>query len=99
MLVLLLLLPILFLILILLLLLLLPRSGRADMPETPSADSARKWQPLNSKQRRVFGVLVEKAKTTPDAYPMTINGLVAGCNQDFPRPRLGVRLPDAVRAA
>ena len=48
---------------------------------TDSAEAGRKWQPLNSKQRRVFGVLVEKAKTTPDAYPMTINGLVAGCNQ------------------
>jgi uncharacterized protein YceH (UPF0502 family) len=36
---------------------------------------------LTLRQRRVFGVLVEKAKTTPDAYPMTINGLVAGCNQ------------------
>lgn len=31
--------------------------------------------------RRVLGVLVEKAKTTPDAYPMTINGIVVGCNQ------------------
>src|SRR5262245_37835182 len=41
----------------------------------------RKWQPLTLRQRRVLGVLVEKAKTTPDAYPMTINGLVAGCNQ------------------
>ncbi len=29
----------------------------------------------------MLGVLGEKAKTTPDAYPMTINGLVAGCNQ------------------
>jgi uncharacterized protein len=29
----------------------------------------------------VLGVLGEKAKTTPDAYPMTLNGLVAGCNQ------------------
>lgn len=26
-------------------------------------------------------MLVEKAKTTPDAYPMTVNGLVAGANQ------------------
>lgn len=41
----------------------------------------RRWQQLNLRQRRVLGVLVEKAKTTPDAYPMTINGLVAGCNQ------------------
>ena len=54
----------------------------SDSASPPAADPAsRKWQPLNSRQRRVFGVLVEKAKTTPDAYPMTINGLVAGCNQ------------------
>src|SRR3954470_17060012 len=44
-------------------------------------ETPRRWQPLNMRQRRVFGVLVEKAKTTPDVYPMTINGLVAGCNQ------------------
>jgi uncharacterized protein YceH (UPF0502 family) len=49
-------------------------------PETSSA-APRRWQPLSLRQRRVFGVLIEKAKTTPDAYPMTINGLVAGCNQ------------------
>jgi uncharacterized protein len=52
---------------------------------TDNAESAatepRRWQPLNLRQRRVLGVLVEKAKTTPDAYPMTINGLVAGANQ------------------
>jgi uncharacterized protein len=39
------------------------------------------WKPLNSRQRRVFGVLLEKAKTTPDVYPMTVNGILAGCNQ------------------
>lgn len=43
--------------------------------------SAKRWQPLNSRQRRVLGVLIEKAKTTPDAYPMTLNGIVTGCNQ------------------
>lgn len=32
-------------------------------------------------QRRVLGVLVEKALTTPAAYPLTLNALVAGCNQ------------------
>lgn len=40
-----------------------------------------KWRPLSPRQRRVLGVLIEKAKTTPDAYPMTINAIVAGCNQ------------------
>jgi uncharacterized protein YceH (UPF0502 family) len=29
----------------------------------------------------VLGVLVEKGKTTPDAYPMSLNALVTGCNQ------------------
>jgi uncharacterized protein YceH (UPF0502 family) len=38
-------------------------------------------QPLTARQRRVLGVLIEKAKTTPDAYPLTLNALVAGCNQ------------------
>jgi uncharacterized protein YceH (UPF0502 family) len=36
---------------------------------------------MNSRQRRIVGVLVEKAKTTPDAYPMTLNGITTGSNQ------------------
>ncbi len=40
-----------------------------------------KWQAIGPRQRRVLGVLMEKAKTTPDAYPMTLNGLTTGCNQ------------------
>ncbi|HEY2827789.1 MAG TPA: DUF480 domain-containing protein, partial [Pirellulales bacterium] len=43
--------------------------------------SAPRWKPLGRIDRRVAGVLVEKAKTTPDQYPMTINGLINGCNQ------------------
>ena len=64
--------------------------SQADSP-TPTGDSSHNsaaaeakpapWQPLNAKQRRVLGTLVEKAKTTPDAYPMTIAGLTTGCNQ------------------
>lgn len=41
----------------------------------------RNWSPLNPAQRRVFGVLIEKAKTTPDAYPLTLNATTTGCNQ------------------
>lgn len=41
----------------------------------------RTWQPLSPKERRVAGVLIEKQKTTPDYYPMTLAALVAGCNQ------------------
>jgi len=54
------------------------------------------WQPLNSRQRRVFGVLVEKAKTTPDAYPMTLNGIVTGCNQKSNREPLMTLTPEDV---
>lgn len=39
------------------------------------------WKPLTAKQRRVLGTLMEKSKTTPDAYPMTFAGLTTGCNQ------------------
>jgi hypothetical protein len=52
-----------------------------DEPTQSSAEPAARWRPLNSIDRRVLGTLGEKAKTTPDAYPMTLNGLVAGCNQ------------------
>ncbi|MEQ8786199.1 MAG: DUF480 domain-containing protein [Pirellulaceae bacterium] len=48
---------------------------------TSTEQSQPKWRPLSSRQRRVLGVLVEKAKTTPDAYPLTLNALVSGCNQ------------------
>ena len=48
---------------------------------TPAAAPARKWKPLDPIQRRVLGVLIEKAKTTPAGYPMSVNAIVAGCNQ------------------
>jgi uncharacterized protein len=51
-------------------------------PQSPPAETpSPKRQPLSSRQRRVLGVLIEKAKTTPDAYPLTINALVTGSNQ------------------
>jgi len=39
------------------------------------------WPVLDAHERRVLGVLVEKSKTTPDAYPLSVNALTAGCNQ------------------
>lgn len=36
---------------------------------------------LNAAQRRVLGVLIEKARTTPGSYPLTLNALLVGCNQ------------------
>lgn len=51
-----------------------------ESPETAAAAGPR-WQPLNKIERRVLGVLAEKAKTTPENYPLSLNSLVGGCNQ------------------
>jgi uncharacterized protein YceH (UPF0502 family) len=40
---------------------------------------------LNAEEIRVLGSLMEKIKTTPDYYPMTLNGLTAACNQKTSR--------------
>lgn len=42
-------------------------------------------QALTPVEARILGVLVEKSKTTPDVYPLTVNGLAAGCNQKTSR--------------
>lgn len=60
----------------------------SDMEDT--ADGP-KWQPLERTERRVLGVLIEKAKTTPDNYPLSLNALTNGCNQKsnrFPQMQL-----------
>jgi len=36
---------------------------------------------LSLNETRVLGVLIEKAITTPDQYPLSLNGLITGCNQ------------------
>lgn len=36
---------------------------------------------MSRKQRRVLGVLLEKAFTVPDQYPMTLKATTTGCNQ------------------
>jgi uncharacterized protein YceH (UPF0502 family) len=36
---------------------------------------------LSLLETRILGVLVEKQRTVPDTYPLTLNALVAGCNQ------------------
>jgi len=41
--------------------------------------------PLTAVEARVLCVLIEKEKITPDAYPLTVNSLTAGCNQKTSR--------------
>lgn len=62
------------------------------MDDAAEIDSALpKWTALGRVERRVLGVLVEKAKTTPDNYPLSLNSLRSGCNQKsnrFPQMEL-----------
>jgi len=58
-----------------------------------------RWQPLEALERRVLGVLVEKAKTTPENYPLSLNSLKSGCNQKNNRAPLLQVEADQVEAA
>lgn len=40
---------------------------------------------LSAAEARVVAALTEKSLTTPDYYPMTVNGLMAACNQKTSR--------------
>ena len=42
-------------------------------------------RPLSLLEARALGVLVEKAITVPDSYPLSLNALVLGCNQKTAR--------------
>lgn len=50
-------------------------------------------------QSRVLGVLVEKQLTVPDTYPLTLNALVAGCNQKSSRDPVIEASEDEVQSA
>ena len=42
-------------------------------------------RPLTLPESRVLATLMEKARTVPDSYPMSLNSLVTGCNQKTSR--------------
>jgi uncharacterized protein len=42
-------------------------------------------RPLTAIEARVLATLMEKARTVPDSYPLTLNSLVLGCNQKTSR--------------
>lgn len=48
-------------------------------------DQQRILPVLDDQEIRVLGALMEKARTTPEYYPMTVNGLTAACNQKTSR--------------
>ena len=54
---------------------------------------------LDQVEVRVLGSLVEKAITTPDYYPLSLNALINACNQKSNRDPLMTLAEDAVRGA
>ncbi|WP_412469070.1 YceH family protein [Pedobacter sp. KLB.chiD] len=48
-------------------------------------DNVKPLPDLSAEEQRVLGALIEKSRTTPDYYPMTLNGLTAACNQKSSR--------------
>ena len=63
-------------------------------PEQPSDETSsdgaggKAIRPLDANERRILGVLIEKGKTTPDQYPLSLNALMNGCNQKSNRAQV-----------
>lgn len=54
---------------------------------------------LSLLETRVLGTLVEKQRTVPDTYPLSVNALLAGCNQKTSRsPVLEASESDVLQA-
>lgn len=54
--------------------------------ETERNENDEERRPLlSAREARVLGCLMEKQRTTPDAYPLTLNALVQACNQKTSR--------------
>ena len=54
---------------------------------------------LDAVEKRVLGSLMEKDMTTPEYYPLTLNALLAACNQKSNREPVMELEEAAVRAA
>jgi uncharacterized protein len=48
-------------------------------------DNVKPLPDLSAEEQRILGSLIEKSRTTPDYYPMTLNSLTAACNQKSSR--------------
>lgn len=57
----------------------------SENPADNPPDEPTTFDPLTPEQVRVLGCLIEKEHTTPDYYPLTLNGLVTACNQSTNR--------------
>jgi len=69
-----------------------------DLPSSPEGSSEDLIQ-LSFEETRVLGSLIEKELTTPEYYPMSLNGLVNACNQKNNRlPRTNLSEEDVNEA-
>ena len=68
-------------------------AGTAQAGTTAAAPA---WRPIPARQRRLLAVLMEKAKTTPDSYPLSLASLIAGANQKSNRHPLMNLTPEQV---
>jgi uncharacterized protein len=57
------------------------RTVRLQSPKNRGVEYTTAMLSLTPNECRVLGVMVEKAHTTPQQYPMSLNALTAGCNQ------------------
>ena len=65
-----------------------PHTAQADVDANasgPSAPTAAAPEPLGATEARVLGTLMEKARTVPDSYPLSLQALLTGCNQKTAR--------------
>ncbi|MFK7818346.1 MAG: DUF480 domain-containing protein [Planctomycetaceae bacterium] len=64
--------------------------------EQENAEERNVIRTLTKPQRRVLGVLVEKAFTTKESYPLTLKATTTGCNQKSNRSPITNYSEDAV---
>lgn len=79
-------------------------SQEAGLDETGAQDASATGgtpvpAPLDATEARIIGSLVEKASTTPESYPLTLNALVAACNQKTSRDPVVQLQPGVVEHA
>ena len=62
-----------------------PAADPSVAPNEHDTPSPTAFEPLTAVQARVLATLMEKARTVPDSYPLTLNSLLLGCNQKSAR--------------
>jgi hypothetical protein len=61
------------------------RTASRELGVSPVFGSAKRIQALGANELRVLGCLLEKQRTTPDQYPLSLNALRLACNQSTNR--------------